>query len=44
MKSITESSSLYDGLDKMSTTEILTGINQEDQKVALSIKKIIPFI
>ena len=28
----------------MSTTEILTGINQEDQKVALSIKKIIPFI
>ena len=44
MKSITESSSLYDGLDEMSTTEILTGINQEDQKVALSIKKIIPFI
>jgi N-acetylmuramic acid 6-phosphate etherase len=44
MKSITESSSLYDGLDQMSTTEILTGINQEDQKVALSIKKIIPFI
>ena len=42
MKSITESSSLYDELDKMSTTEILTGINQEDQKVALSIKKIIP--
>ena len=44
MKSITESSSLYDGLDQMSTTEILIGINQEDQKVALSIKKIIPFI
>ena len=36
MKSITESSSLYDGLDKMSTTEILSGINKEDQKVALS--------
>lgn len=41
---ITESNSLYDGLEKMSTVELLTGINQEDQKVALAIQKILPNI
>jgi len=41
---ITESNSLYDGLENMSTLELLNGINQEDQKVALAIQKILPNI
>ncbi len=40
----TEQNSYYDGLEQMNTLELLTGINQEDQKVALAIKKIIPNI
>jgi len=36
--STTESSSLYDHLEEMSTAEILTNINQEDQKVSLAIQ------
>ncbi len=35
---VTESPSLYRHLDKMTTQEILTGINTEDQKVALAVQ------
>jgi N-acetylmuramic acid 6-phosphate etherase len=41
---ITESDSLHNDLDKMSTFELLEGINQEDQKVALAVQKILPEI
>ncbi|MCD7976703.1 MAG: N-acetylmuramic acid 6-phosphate etherase [Tannerellaceae bacterium] len=41
---ITEQSSLYDDLEKKSVKEILTDINQEDQKVALAVEKTIPQI
>lgn len=41
---ITEQSSLYDDLEKKSILEILTEINQEDQKVALAVQKTIPEI
>jgi N-acetylmuramic acid 6-phosphate etherase len=41
---ITESDSLHNNLEKMSTLELLQGINQEDQKVAIAIQKIIPEI
>ena len=41
---ITESDSLHNDLEKMSTLELLQGINQEDQKVALAIQKILPEI
>ncbi len=44
MNRITETDSLYDGLENMSTQDLLNGINQEDQKVALAIKKILPEI
>jgi N-acetylmuramic acid 6-phosphate etherase len=44
MQKITESSSLYDHLEKMSTQELLTNINNEDQKVALAITNLIPEI
>ena len=40
----TEMASLYDHLEKMSTTELLTNINKEDQKVAMAISKKIPEI
>jgi N-acetylmuramic acid 6-phosphate etherase len=40
----TEQSSLYDGLDLMSTNEILQNINQEDAKVAAAVQKTIPKI
>ncbi len=43
-KRITESSSNYDELEKMSTKELLTNINREDQTVAISVQKIIPEI
>ena len=39
MKKITESSSNYEHLDKMSTQELLTNINKEDQFVALAVEK-----
>jgi N-acetylmuramic acid 6-phosphate etherase len=42
MYKITESSSHYNDLEKMSTTELLTNINKEDQKVALAVQKCIP--
>lgn len=44
MQKITETTSLYNDLDKMSTLELLTNINREDQKVASAIEKIIPSI
>ncbi len=41
---ITEQSSYYDNLDKMSITELLTYINNEDKKVPLAVEKSIPKI
>jgi len=41
---VTESSSNYDDLDKMSTSELLNGINAEDKTVAETVKEIIPSI
>ncbi len=41
---ITEQSSLYDDLEKKSILDILTEINQEDQKVAVAVQQIIPEI
>jgi N-acetylmuramic acid 6-phosphate etherase len=40
--SITESSSNFDDLDKMSVHELLTNLNQEDSKVHLAVAKAIP--
>jgi N-acetylmuramic acid 6-phosphate etherase len=42
--SITESPSLYDHLESMSTLEILENINREDQKVAQAVQEVIPKI
>lgn len=36
---ITESNSLYRHLEKMSTSELLVNMNQEDQKVALAVER-----
>ncbi len=44
MERITEQPSLYRHLEKMSVDELITNINQEDQKVALAIKKELPQI
>lgn len=44
MDKITEKSSNYSGLEKMSTLELLININKEDQTVAHTIQKIIPSI
>lgn len=44
MKKITESESRYNHLEKMSTLELLTNINREDQTVALAVEKVIPHI
>lgn len=41
---ITEASSLYNNLETMSIGEILTGINNEDAKVHLAVRKEIPKI
>lgn len=38
MKKVTESESLHNNLEHLSTHELLTGINQEDQKVALAVQ------
>lgn len=43
-RKITESSSNYDHLERMSTNELLYGINTEDKTVPLAIEKIIPSI
>jgi N-acetylmuramic acid 6-phosphate etherase len=42
--SITESSSNFDNLEKMSVIELLTNINQEDSKVHLAVREAIPQI
>ncbi len=42
--STTESSSLYEKLDEMSTDELLQNINAEDAKVHLAVQKVIPQI
>jgi N-acetylmuramic acid 6-phosphate etherase len=44
MVSITESPSDFQHLDQMSVHEILTGINQEDAKIHLAVKKVLPQI
>ena len=41
---ITEQSSSYRHLEKMSVAELLTNINQEDQKVPVAVAKAIPQI
>jgi N-acetylmuramic acid 6-phosphate etherase len=41
---VTESSSLYENLEKMEVLQLLQGINSEDQKVALSVKEKLPEI
>ncbi len=41
---ITESSSTYNDLDKMSALELLKGINHEDQRVAIAVQQAIPDI
>lgn len=42
--STTESSSLYNDLEKMPLSELLSGINNEDKKVAYAIEEVIPQI
>lgn len=42
--SITESSSNFENLDKMTVKELLTNINHEDSKVHLAVRKAIPQI
>ena len=44
MKKTTESDSNYDGLDKMSVSELLLNINREDKTVAKSVEKQLPKI
>lgn len=44
MVSITESPSEFHNLERMSVNELLDGINQEDAKIHLAIKKVIPGI
>lgn len=44
MEKATEKDSNYRHLDKMSTAELLGNINQEDQKVALVIREVLPQI
>ena len=41
---VTEQPSLYRHLEKMSVMEIITAINQEDQKVPLAVTEAIPQI
>lgn len=44
MKKLTESSSKYDHLERMSTAELLSNINREDQQVPLAVGKELPAI
>lgn len=44
MKRISEWSSYYNSLEEMSTSEILSSINNEDQKIANVVKSAIPII
>jgi len=41
---ITEQTSIYSDLDKKSVAQLLSGINEEDKKVALAVEKTIPQI
>lgn len=41
-KKITEEASLYDNLEEKPVRELLEDMNQEDQKVALAVQKVIP--
>ncbi len=41
---ITESESLFDGLEKMNTFSLLKGINSEDQKIGTAVESAIPKI
>ncbi|MTI32570.1 N-acetylmuramic acid 6-phosphate etherase [Xanthovirga aplysinae] len=41
---ITEQASIYEDLETMSTNEILSNINKEDQKVAKAVQNVIPQI
>jgi N-acetylmuramic acid 6-phosphate etherase len=41
---ITEQPSLYDHLERMEVAELLGCINQEDQKIALAVRQVIPDI
>ena len=43
-KKITEAPSNYDNLELMATSEIISGINQEDKKVAVAVEKVLPKI
>ena len=43
-KKITENESLHKDLEQKSSLELLNAINQEDQKVALALIIIAPFI
>jgi N-acetylmuramic acid 6-phosphate etherase len=42
MALITESESLHHNLEELSTAELLRGINQEDQKVAVAVEQALP--
>lgn len=42
LKKITESDSNYEDIDKMSTTDLLVGMNSEDKTVPHAVEKIIP--
>jgi N-acetylmuramic acid 6-phosphate etherase len=44
MKRTTEQDSNYSDLDKMSVTDLLHGINEEDKSVPLAVQKVIPQI
>lgn len=44
MKKVTEESSHYRHLEKMSTIDLLTNMNKEDQTVPLAIEKVLPNI
>lgn len=44
MQKTTEKDSNYDGLDKMSTSELLTNMNNEDKTVPHAIEKVMPAI
>ena len=42
MRKVTEEPSLHRHLEKMSSLELVTGINQEDKKVALAVESVLP--
>jgi N-acetylmuramic acid 6-phosphate etherase len=44
MKKITEQDSRYNDLEKMAVSELLSGINKEDQSVPYAVEKVIPQI